>query len=176
MSIGNLVYKNAAVGILIIILVIAIDIGLFFLFRAITCWYLKINKMLKELQKSNEYLERIAIAAERGANVPPMGRPYGNGPVAPGPMMPGGGPAPVVPNQAVPAAGNTVISPMQGNAAAFQPGAAIVAPEAVNAAQKADTVVEPSKEAQAPEKRICKQCGAVLQDGAAFCIQCGTRN
>lgn len=27
-----------------------------------------------------------------------------------------------------------------------------------------------------PVKRTCVKCGAVLQDGASFCMQCGTKN
>lgn len=61
-------------GIIILILAgivsLLISIALFFLFRAITCWYFKINKLLKEQQKTNAYLERIAMAVERNASVP----------------------------------------------------------------------------------------------------------
>ncbi|MBQ9134474.1 MAG: zinc-ribbon domain-containing protein [Lachnospiraceae bacterium] len=70
-----------------ILLGIAAAVGLFFLFRAITCWYLKINKMLREQQKTNAYLERIAMALERNAcnpaQAPGMQQAPSQSPVAP---------------------------------------------------------------------------------------------
>lgn len=75
-------YEVAGAGIVVIIIIgivsLLVSIALFFLFRAITCWYFKINKLLKEQQKTNAYLERIAIAVERNASMPVS---YGNAPV-----------------------------------------------------------------------------------------------
>lgn len=51
-----------------IILGIALLVGLFFLFRAITCWYFKINKMVDELKKIDAHLEKIAFLTEQNLN------------------------------------------------------------------------------------------------------------
>lgn len=53
------------VVILAAILGIAVCIGLFFLFRAITCWYFKINKIVAELKKIDEHLGTIARLTEQ---------------------------------------------------------------------------------------------------------------
>lgn len=153
-------YGNVAAQIIVIILIIAIWVGLFFLFRAITLWYLKINKMLKELQKSNEYLMRITMAVEQGNRMPPAGG-FGPGSLmpGPGPVMPGNNPAmPVTP---------------------VMPGATpVMSGEPFAAETPWGTEAEKinPETAQLPKQNICKQCGAVLQDGALFCVQCGTKN
>ena len=104
--------QSTAMGISIVVVILAVivsllvAIGLFFLFRAITCWYFKINKLLKEQQKTNAYLERIANAVERGASVPASftAAPIVNKvPVAPPVVqsIPVPQPAPVVHNEPV---------------------------------------------------------------------------
>lgn len=151
-------YGNVAAQIMVILLIIAIWVGLFFLFRAITLWYLKINKMLKEMQRSNEYLMRITMALEQGGRIPPMGGGFVPGPAVPGanPIMPGVNPVVPENNPAMPGEAPVMDASLQ----TFGMGAANEKPET----------------AQAPEKHVCRQCGAVLQDGASFCVQCGTRN
>ena len=42
---------------IVIIIVLAISIGLFFLLREFFCWYWKINALLEESQRTNELLE-----------------------------------------------------------------------------------------------------------------------
>ncbi len=168
-------YGNVAAQIIVIILIIAIWVGLFFLFRAITLWYLKINKMLKELQKSNEYLMRITMAVEQGNRMPPAGGGFG-----PGSLMPGPGPAMPGNNPAMPGA-NSV---MPGNNPAMpvtpvMPGATPVMsgePFAAETPWGTEAEKKNPETAQLPKQNICKQCGAVLQDGALFCVQCGTKN
>lgn len=84
--------KGIAVIILAIVLSLVIMVGLFFLFRAITCWYLKINKLLAELRKTNRYLEQIAAATTQN--------PHMTVPV----IAPSVAPAPVQAESAVPCA------------------------------------------------------------------------
>jgi ribosomal protein L40E len=43
----------------------------------------------------------------------------------------------------------------------------------VSAEQPEDDI--PVKEEQANDVRVCKACGAVLADGAMFCVECGTK-
>ena len=216
--------------IIISVVAILVAVGLFFLFRAITLWYFKINAMLKELKKANAYLARIAAAADRPQPVMvQQGHPMMPGPGAPvQPPMQGQG-MPVPPMQpATPAHQGTVVlgqmagtQPQQTPVSVFQPGASVVAPEAVSEAPDTSAPasiatpeyipaaapvkpvvapdpapavtpdfapVAPSNPAPAaapvqpviapvPEmKRTCVNCGAVLQDGAIFCMECGTRN
>lgn len=118
-------FFNQNIGVLIIAIIasVIIVIGLFFLIRVIALWYFKINKIINELKRTNDYLAKIA---------------YGAQPIA-------------------------------------SPGAM---PQGV----KADTANMPSTDKpveivqQMPVSPVCRQCGAVLQDGAIFCVQCGTKN
>lgn len=91
-SISELLESYAQKRIADIILAIVIMVGLFFLFRAITCWYLKINKLLAELRKTNRYLEQIAAATTQN--------PHMTAPV----VAPSVAPAPVQAEAAVPCA------------------------------------------------------------------------
>jgi len=70
--IEDLVGDSFVIVILAIVLAIIVAIGLFFLFRAITCWYFKINKHVKTLNAINTNLERIAIALEQNKVVVPQ--------------------------------------------------------------------------------------------------------
>lgn len=91
-SLESYVQSRIAIIILAIVLSLVLMVGLFFLFRAITCWYLKINKLLAELRKANLYLEQIAAATTQN--------PHMVAPVA----APVAAPAPVQTEAAVPCA------------------------------------------------------------------------
>lgn len=180
MDFERIVAGSRVMLILVIVVSILVAIGLFFLFRAITLWYFKINKMLKELEKANGYLARLAAATERGPVPGPMmqqGRPVPpmpqnpvmpGQPAAPNPVMPGVQPAaPVAPTQ--PVSGTMMLgqNPVKAGGEvpnlAPMPGMTPTAP------------VEPVAPA-VPVKRTCVKCGAVLMDGATFCTECGTKN
>lgn len=165
-SLVRVFYNDLALGICVIVLAVLAAVGLFFLFRAITLWYFKINAMLKELKKANAYLARIAAAAESPRPV----------------MMQQGHPA-------MPVQGMPVQPPMQGAvmqsaapASVFRPGAAVVAPEAVSEAPNTSAPAPAAAPVQAEmtpaqeTKRTCVKCGAVLQEDANFCMECGTKN
>lgn len=141
---------NPIVLIIVIVAGIAVSIGLFFLFRAITLWYFKINKMYKELQKTNRYLEQMLMNGANPAASERAPMPVPN-PVAAEPVQQTA-PLPVTP---IPAAPVPVV-PVQTAPVVAEAPAAPVAAE--------------------PVQRTCANCGAVLQEGAAFCMACGTRN
>lgn len=44
---------------------IAITVGLFFLFRFITCWYFKINRRIALLEQQNSLLSEIKYKLEK---------------------------------------------------------------------------------------------------------------
>lgn len=91
-SLESYAQRGIAVIILAIVLSLVLMVALFFLFRAITCWYLKINKLLAELREANLYLEQIAAATTQN--------PHMVAPVA----APVAAPAPVQAEAAVPCA------------------------------------------------------------------------
>lgn len=146
--IEDLMSEGLAMMILVIVLSIIVAIGLFFLFRAITCWYLKINKMLKELQNANSYLERIAIATEQNRNMATPVQPYANAQTAPQ--------APKQPVAPAPVAAPTPV-------AASTPAPAVAAASAPTATPMA-----------APERK-CASCGSTLKEGTLFCVNCGAK-
>ena len=89
------------VAIVAVILGIAISVGLFFLFRAITCWYFKINKIVDELKKIDAHLARMAFLAEQNTSMQqrPAVNPYQA--TAAEPVAPAAPAEPVVPAEPV---------------------------------------------------------------------------
>lgn len=139
-------------GILSVVLGIAVSIGLFFLFRAITCWYLKINKMLAELKKIDAHMERIAFLTEKSMNAQfaalnqssqAFSSPSGAATQSSVPYS--GAPSPSV-SYSEPVAATTSVS------------------QAEQAAPVSQAV------------RYCINCGNQLQDGQDYCVVCGTKN
>lgn len=143
-------YRNTGIAVAMIVGAIAVLIGLFFLFRAITCWYLKINKLLKEQKKTNAYLERIAIAVERGANMPVQAPVAQNTNVYSQPTQSAPTPTPIP----VPVSSTPI-------------------PEVVTPQPVAEEPIAPVVE-EAPVAKTCQSCGSTIPDGASFCVQCGT--
>ena len=141
--------------ILIIVLSIIVFIGLVFLFRAITCWYIKTGKILKELKKTNSYLERIAIAVEQNRVMVPQQPVSAPTPVVePTPVVapaPVAEPTPVVAPAPV-AEPTPVVAPVAVEAPAFAASAPVAAPE-----------------------RKCASCGSTLKEVALFCVNCGAK-
>lgn len=163
---------NQGIGIAIVVIVagLLVSIGVFLLVRLIVLWYFKINKMLKELTKMNYYLERLVAQGEvphvtvQQAAPQPIVQPLDPAPQpvaqpmnpAPQPMVQPLDPAPQPMVQPLDPTPQPMIQPMPQETAAIPAMAAPVAAE--------------------PVKRTCVKCGAVLQDGASFCMQCGTKN
>lgn len=163
---------NQGIGIAIVVIVagLLVSIGVFLLVRLIVLWYFKINKMLKELTKMNYYLERLVaqgevphVTVQQAAPQPivqpldpvpqPVAQPMNP---APQPMVQPLDPTPQPMVQPLDPAPQPMIQPMPQETAAIPTMAAPAAAE--------------------PVKRTCVKCGAVLQDGASFCMQCGTKN
>lgn len=163
---------NQGIGIAIVVIVagLLVSIGVFLLVRLIVLWYFKINKMLKELTKMNYYLERLVAQGEvphvtvQQAAPQPIVQPLDPAPQpvaqpmnpAPQPMVQPLDPTPQPMVQPLDPTLQPMIQPMPQETAAIPAMAAPVAAE--------------------PVKRTCVKCGAVLQDGASFCMQCGTKN
>lgn len=163
---------NQGIGIAIVVIVagLLVSIGVFLLVRLIVLWYFKINKMLKELTKMNYYLERLVAQGEvphvtvQQAAPQPIVQPLDPAPQpvaqpmnpAPQPMVQPLDPTPQPMVQPLDPIPQPMIQPMPQETAAIPAMAAPVAAE--------------------PVKRTCVKCGAVLQDGASFCMQCGTKN
>ena len=165
-DVDSLMSQGIGIAIVVIVAGLLVSIGLFLLVRLIVLWYFKINKMLKELTKMNYYLERLVaqgevphVTVQQAAPQPmnpapqPVAQPMNP---APQPIVQPLDPAPqpiVQPLDPVP---QPMIQPMPQETAAIPAMAAPVAAE--------------------PVRRTCVKCGAVLQDGASFCMQCGTKN
>lgn len=147
-DVDSLMSQGIGIAIVVIVAGLLVSIGLFFLVRLIVLWYFKINKMLKELTKMNYYLERLVAQGEVPHVTVQQAAPQ---PVAQ-PMNPA--PQPIV--QPLDPTPQPMIQPMPQETAAIPAMAAPVAAE--------------------PVRRTCVKCGAVLQDGASFCMQCGTKN
>lgn len=116
--IDELIGKSFLWMILIIVLALIVLIGLFFLFRAITCWYFKINKHVKALNAINANLERIAVALEQNKVIVPQQ-------TVPAPVSP----APVSPAPAVSPTPAPVVEPVLAETPAFTVSAPVAAPE-----------------------------------------------
>lgn len=147
-DVDSLMSQGIGIAIVVIVAGLLVWIGLFLLVRLIVLWYFKINKMLKELTKMNYYLERLVAQGE----VPHVTVQQ----AAPQPVAQPTNPAPQPIVQPLDPAPQPMIQPMPQETAAIPTMAAPAAAE--------------------PVKRTCVKCGAVLQDGASFCMQCGTKN
>ncbi len=169
-DVDSLLSQGIGIAIVVIVAGLLVSIGLFLLVRLIVLWYFKINKMLKELTKMNYYLERLVAQGEvphvtvQQAAPQPIVQPLDPAPQpvaqpmnpAPQPMVQPLDPTPQPMVQPLDPAPQPMIQPMPQETAAIPAMAAPVAAE--------------------PVKRTCVKCGAVLQDGASFCMQCGTKN
>lgn len=169
-DVDSLMSQGIGIAIVVIVAGLLVSIGLFLLVRLIVLWYFKINKMLKELTKMNYYLERLVAQGEvphvtvQQAAPQPIVQPLDPAPQpvaqpmnpAPQPMVQPLDPAPQPMVQPLDPTPQPMIQPMPQETAAIPAMAAPVAAE--------------------PVKRTCVKCGAVLQDGASFCMQCGTKN
>lgn len=169
-DVDSLMSQGIGIAIVVIVAGLLVSIGLFLLVRLIVLWYFKINKMLKELTKMNYYLERLVAQGEvphvtvQQAAPQPIVQPLDPAPQpvaqpmnpAPQPMVQPLDPAPQPIVQPLDPTPQPMIQPMPQETAAIPAMAAPVAAE--------------------PVKRTCVKCGAVLQDGASFCMQCGTKN
>ncbi len=148
----------AGAGIIMVIIIgilaLLVAVALFFLFRAITCWYFKINKLLKEQQKTNSYLERIAIAVEHNNTMASLR----NSTPAIQPVSVSR-PAPAVANVApAPSVAQTIPVPQPAPAVHSEP------------LQEQPEITVTSE----PAEKVCAGCGVVLPADASFCTQCGT--
>lgn len=163
-DIVDLFEQNIAIGIVAIIITIAIAIGLFFLVRAITCWYFKINQHIKQMKLMNDNLARIASALEVANNAS---------------------------GQATQLAGNNTRELVSAIASAAGQVAGAVQPAAPAAKETPVTQKTPVAEAPAtpveapampvaeapaaPVAKVCPNCGSTLSDDAVFCVNCGTK-
>lgn len=169
-DVDSLLSQGIGIAIVVIVAGLLVSIGLFLLVRLIVLWYFKINKMLKELTKMNYYLERLVaqgevphVTVQQAAPQPivqpldpvpqPVAQPMNP---APQPMVQPLDPTPQPMAQPLDPTPQPMIQPMPQETAAIPTMAAPAAAE--------------------PVKRTCVKCGAVLQDGASFCMQCGTKN
>lgn len=169
-DVDSLLSQGIGIAIVVIVAGLLVSIGLFLLVRLIVLWYFKINKMLKELTKMNYYLERLVAQGEvphvtvQQAAPQPIVQPLDPAPQpvaqpmnpAPQPMVQPHDPTPQPMVQPLDPTPQPMIQPMPQETAAIPTMAAPAAAE--------------------PVKRTCVKCGAVLQDGASFCMQCGTKN
>ena len=169
-DVDSLMSQGIGIAIVVIVAGLLVSIGVFLLVRLIVLWYFKINKMLKELTKMNYYLERLVAQGEvphvtvQQAAPQPIVQPLDPAPQpvaqplnpAPQPIVQPLDPAPQPIVQPLDPTPQPVIQPMPQETAAIPTMAAPAAAE--------------------PVKRTCVKCGAVLQDGASFCMQCGTKN
>ena len=169
-DVDSLLSQGIGIAIVVIVAGLLVSIGLFLLVRLIVLWYFKINKMLKELTKMNYYLERLVAQGEvphvtvQQAAPQPIVQPLDPAPQpvaqpmnpAPQPIVQPLDPAPQPIVQPLDPTPQPMIQPMPQETAAIPAMAAPVAAE--------------------PVKRTCVKRGAVLQDGASFCMQCGTKN
>ena len=169
-DVDSLMSQGIGIAIVVIVAGLLVSIGVFLLVRLIVLWYFKINKMLKELTKMNYYLERLVaqgevphVTVQQAAPQPivqpldpvpqPVAQPMNP---APQPMVQPLDPTPQPMVQPLDPTPQPMIQPMPQETAAIPTMAAPAAAE--------------------PVKRTCVKCGAVLQDGASFCMQCGTKN
>lgn len=158
-DVDSLLSQGIGIAIVVIVAGLLVSIGLFLLVRLIVLWYFKINKMLKELTKMNYYLERLVAQGEvphvtvQQAAPQPIVQPLDP---TPQPVAQPMNPAPQPMVQPLDPTPQPMIQPMPQETAAIPTMAAPAAAE--------------------PVKRTCVKCGAVLQDGASFCMQCGTKN
>lgn len=146
-EIGELFEESIAVGIIAVVVSIAIGIGMFFLLRAIICWFCKINQHIRQMKQINENLTRIACALEFANNanlkIVQTTSPIVNTPVA-----------------AVP------VPPVAGAPAA----------EEIHAVETPATPVEtPATPVETPVAKVCPNCGSALSDNTVFCVNCGTK-
>ena len=169
-DVDSLLSQGIGIAIVVIVAGLLVSIGLFLLVRLIVLWYFKINKMLKELTKMNYYLERLVAQGEvphvtvQQAAPQPIVQPLDPAPQpvaqpmnpAPQPIVQPLDPTPQPMVQPLDPTPQPMIQPMPQETAAIPTMAAPAAAELV--------------------KRTCVKCGAVLQDGASFCMQCGTKN
>ncbi len=180
-DVDSLLSQGIGIAIVVIVAGLLVSIGLFLLVRLIVLWYFKINKMLKELTKMNYYLERLVaqgevphVTVQQAAPQPivqpldlapqPVAQPMNPAPqpivqpldLAPQPIVQPLDPTPQPMVQPLDPTPQPMIQPMPQETAAIPAMAAPIAAE--------------------PVKRTCVKCGAVLQDGASFCMQCGTKN
>ena len=148
--------QGIAIGIVAIIITIAIAIGIFFLVRAITCWYFKINQHIKQMKLMNDNLARIASALEFANNAS---------------------------GQATQLAGNntrelvSAIANAAGQVAgAVQPAAPLAGASVAEApATPVEAPTVPVEASAAPVAKVCPNCGSTLSDDAIFCVNCGTK-
>lgn len=149
---------NNSIAIVVVIVAailgIAVLIGLFFLFRELTCWYFKINKMAKELKQIDAHLEAIARLTEQNLS---LQRKIAFDASKTAPVAEVGPAAPVV--EVGPAAPVAEVAP------------ADPVVEVVPAAPVVEAVPAP-----APAARFCTQCGNPIQEGQNFCTSCGAKN
>ncbi|MBQ7954449.1 MAG: zinc-ribbon domain-containing protein [Lachnospiraceae bacterium] len=132
--------------ILAILLGIAISIGLFFLFRELTCWYFKINKLLQEQRKTNAYLERIAMTIERSAF-----NQMQNPAIQVQPVQPE---QPVQSEQPV----QPAVTPEPSAESSVEPS--------LSQQTVSDSIEKVAKK--------CPNCGHEVSDNYAFCMKCGS--
>ena len=145
----DLVGDSFVIVILAIVLAIIVAIGLFFLFRAITCWYFKINKHVKALNAINTNLERIAIALEQNKVVVPQHTVSAQAPV-----FPAVAPIPVP-------------APVKASTPAVEPAPVVaVDPAPVEGPASAPVIAT---------ERKCASCGTTLKEGTVFCVNCGAK-
>ncbi len=169
-DVDSLMSQGIGIAIVVIVAGLLVSIGVFLLVRLIVLWYFKINKMLKELTKMNYYLERLVAQGEvphvtvQQAAPQPIVQPLDP---APQPVAQPMNPAPQPIVQPLDPAPQPIVQPLDPT------------PQPVIQPMPQETAAIPTMAAPAaaePVKRTCVKCGAVLQDGASFCMQCGTKN
>ena len=169
-DVDSLLSQGIGIAIVVIVAGLLVSIGLFLLVRLIVLWYFKINKMLKELTKMNYYLERLVAQGEvphvtvQQAAPQPIVQPLDP---APQPVAQPTNPAPQPIVQPLDPAPQPIVQPLDP------------IPQPMIQPMPQETAAIPTMAAPAaaePVKRTCVKCGAVLQDGASFCMQCGTKN
>ena len=180
--------------ILLCILGLAISIGLFFLIRAIVCWYFKLNKIVAELKAIDSHLAAIASMTEQSLNaqqkiafnssqvapaapVAPAPAPFAAAPVAPAPAPAPFEAAPVAPVVPVPVPVPVEVAPTPAPVAEPAPFANAVSFDTATSGGTETLASFVANEVPvAPAARFCTNCGSKLQEGASFCMECGTKN
>ena len=163
-DIVDLFEQSIAIGIVAIIVTIAIAIGIFFLVRAITCWYFKINQHIKQMKLMNDNLARIASALE-----------FANNASGQATQLAGNNTRELV--SAIANAAGQVAGAVQPTAPAAKesPVAETPATPIEASVTPAEAPAVPVEASAAPVARVCPNCGSTLSDDAVFCVNCGTK-
>lgn len=176
-SIYGILQKGATYAIVIFAITLLIAIALFFIIRAIVCWYFKINQAIKQLKEVNHNLSRIAAALENanGTNNQALSVSNENTNILTRAIKEAAGQVATAVNHMT-ADTKTVV---EKNTVAQEPVNAADATKAEATTEETPVAVTEAVPTPAPAPtptiRKCPTCGSPMSDDAVFCVNCGTK-